>query len=443
MFSWYRELSGLERRTFWACFSGWTMDAMDAQIFSFLIPTLMVLWKVNSTKAGYLGTAALIATGVGGWVAGVLADRYGRVRIMQLAIIWFAFFTLLAGFVHSYPQMLVVRVFQGIGFGGEWGAGAVLMGEIIRPAHRGKAVGCVQSGYGIGWLLATLLSTAAFLYLPSAYAWRVLLWIGALPAVLVIFIQRNVQEPAIFLETKRARREEQPGIFAIFDKSIRRTTMLASLLALGVIGAGSSIIPWLPTFLKTVHHLSVKGVGTYMIFVTTGAFLGFVGSAYLSDRVGRRKNFLIFSGMSWLVTLGYMFLPLGYWSSLLLCLPFGFFTQGSYASLGPYFTELFPTAIRGAGQAFSYNFGKGIGAFCVAGVGFLAGKIQLGEAIGAVSLVAYLLAITATLLLPETRGIELSPGAGVSRSVDSRLNSPQQSEVADWEAVTSSPGPGV
>jgi MFS family permease len=437
MFAWYQELYDTERRTFWACFAGWTMDAMDAQLFSFLIPTLMLLWKVNSAQAGFLGTAALLATAFGGWVSGILADRYGRVRIMQAAIIWFALFTLLAGFVQSYHQMLVVRMLQGIGFGGEWGAGAVLMGEIIRPAHRGKAVGCVQSGYGIGWMLATVLATAAFHFLPPAYAWRVLLWIGALPALLVIFIQRNVKEPAIFLEAKKVQRAQRPGIFAIFHPSIVRTTILASLLALGIIGAGSSMIPWLPTFLKTVRHLSVSGVGTFMMFITTGAFLGFIGSAYLTDRVGRRRNFLFFSAMAWTVTLVYMYVPLGYTGMLLLSLPFGFFTQGSYASLGPYFTELYPTSIRAAGQSFSYNFGKGGGAFCVAGVGALARKMPLNKTIAIYALCAYLIAIAATLLLPETLGMQLSA------DVSSPRIPPPAADGELQEAATAGPGQGV
>jgi MFS family permease len=438
VFAWYRELSGTERRTFWACFTGWTMDAMDAQIFSFLIPTLMVLWKINSQQAGFLGTATLIATAVGGWASGILADRYGRVRIMQAAIIWFALFTLLAGFVQSYHQMLLIRMLQGIGFGGEWGAGAVLMGEIIRAKHRGKAVGCVQSGYGIGWMLATLLSTGAFLWLPPAYAWRMLLWIGALPALLVIFIQRNVTEPPIFLESKKLREAagKGPGLFAIFHPSILRTTALASFLALGIIGAGSSIIPWLPTLLKTAKHMSVAGVGTFMICITAGAFFGFIGSAYLTDKIGRRRNFLFFAAMSWLVTLGYMYLPLGHWPLLLLSFPFGFFTQGSYASLGPYFTELFPTAIRAAGQSFSYNFGKGVGAFCVAGVGALAKNMPLGKAIGAVSLCAYLLAIGATLLLPETRGLSLSAN-------NDALPPDTVAHGRDLREVAASPGSGL
>ncbi len=414
MFRWYHELSRPERRTFWACFTGWALDAMDAQIFSFLIPTLMAVWAISSSQAGYLGTAALIASGLGGWISGVLADRYGRVRIMQVTVIWFAVSTFIAGFVQSYEQMFVVRVLQGIGFGGEWGAGAVLMGEIIRPEHRGKAVGCVQSGYGVGWTLATVLSTVAFLWLPPEWAWRALLWVGVLPAFLVIFIRRFIEEPPVFQKAKALEAEagSQPGFLAIFKPAILRTTVLASLLALGVIGAGSAIVPWLPTFMKTVRHLSVAGAGTNMVIVTIGSFLGFVGSAYLTDIVGRRRNFLIFSVMSWLLTLAYTYLPLGYWGLLGLGLPFGFFTVGAYSSLGPFFTELFPTAIRGAGQSFAYNFGKGVGALAVAGVGWLAQTMNLGEAIGAVSLGCYLLAIVATLLLPETRGLRLSASGG-------------------------------
>lgn len=418
MFAWYRELSRVERRTFWACFSGWSMDAMDAQIFSFLIPTLMATWAIDSTKAGYLGTAALVATAIGGWISGLLADRYGRVRVMQFTVLWFAFFTFLGGFAQSYNQMLVIRVLQGFGFGGEWGAGAVLMGEIIRPQHRGKAVGCVQSGYGVGWTLATVLSTLSFLWLPPDYAWRALLWVGVLPAILVIYIRRYVEEPAVFKQSKALERGAGPGLLSIFKPAILRTTVLSSLLALGVIGAGSAIAPWLPTFMKTVRHLSVSGVGTYMTIVTVGSFLGFVGSAYLSDYVGRRWNFIIFSVMAWVLTLGYMYLPLDNWGLLLLSLPFGFFTVGAYSSLGPFFTELFPTAIRGTGQSFAYNFGKGVGAFCVVGVGWLAGSLPLGEAIGAVSLGGYLLAILAAFLLPETRGLKLSPSSSTLLPAD-------------------------
>jgi MFS family permease len=434
MLRWYRELSQRERNTFWACFGGWALDAMDAQMFSFLIPALMATWHITSGEAGYLGTASLIATAIGGWISGSLADRFGRVRIMQITVLWFAVFTALAGFAQDFNQMLILRVLQGFGFGGEWAAGAVLMGEIIRPEHRGKAVGCVQSGYGVGWTAATLLSTLGFMLLPPDYAWRVLLWIGILPALLVIVLRRVLEEPEVFKQTRRLEREsgDRPGFLGIFRPDVIRITVLSSLLALGVIGAGSAIIPWLPTFMKTVRHLSVAGVGTYMTVLTVGSFFGFVGSAYLTDLIGRRRNFLLVSVCSWLVTLSYIYLPLSDSMLLVLSFPFGFCLGGSYSTLGPYFTELFPTAVRGSGQAFAYNFGKGVGALCVALVGVLAQHIPLDEAIGVVSLIGYTLAIVATLLLPETRGISLSMGMRLAPGI---ADAPEQNASTAEQTV--------
>ncbi|HEY0179009.1 MAG TPA: MFS transporter [Dokdonella sp.] len=413
MFSWYRNLSKREKRTFWACFSGWSLDAMDAQLFSFMIPALMATWQLGKGQVGTLGTAALIATAVGGWISGVLADRYGRLRVLQFTVLWFAVFSGIAGFAQSFDQLIVLRFLQGLGFGGEWAAGAVLMGEIIRPEHRGKAVGCIQSGYGVGWTLATLISTAAFWALPQELAWRVLFWFSVTPALLIVFIRRNLDEPEIFKETRALERRAgggAPPMTAIFRADVLRTTALASLLALGVIGAGSAVIPWLPTFLKTTRQLSVGNVGMYMTTVTVGSFFGFVGSAYLTDAIGRRRNFLLVSACSWLVMLAYLFLPLPDAALLAMSFPVGFCLGASYSTLGPYFTELFPTAIRGAGQAFAYNFGKGVGALCVAFVGMLADHMPLGPAIGLFTLAGYGLAIVATLLLPETRGITLTSG---------------------------------
>jgi MFS family permease len=414
MVAWYGELSRREKRTFWGCFGGWALDAMDVQMFSFLIPTLVAAWGISQVEAGLLGTSALVASAIGGWIGGVLSDRFGRVRVMQFTVLWYALFTFLSGFTNSFDQLLVVRCLQGLGFGGEWAAGAVLMGEIIRPAHRGKAVGCVQSGYAIGWGCAALLSSLFFALLPEAYAWRAIFWVGLAPALLVLYIRRFIEEPEVFLATKRA--DQAAGIrtnpLAIFAPPLLKTTVLASALALGVQGSSYAIITWLPTFLKTVRHLTSVGAGSYVGVVTLGAFCGYLTSAYLTDAIGRRKNFLIFAVCCWIVDFVYMYVPFGNEATLVLGLPFGFFTQGIYASLGPYFTELFPTRLRATGQSFAYNFGRSIGAFFVAIVGLLAQMMPLAQAIGALSLGGYLLAIVATVLLPETRGLELDRTQG-------------------------------
>jgi MFS family permease len=409
MFHWYRELSTGEKRTFWGCFGGWAMDAMDVQLFSFLIPVLIAAWGISATDAGSLATAALISSAVGGWICGILCDRYGRVRIMQFTILWYAFFTFLSGFAQSYEQLLVLRVLQGLGFGGEWAAGAVLMGEIIRPQHRGKAVGCVQSAYAVGWAAAAIISTILLTLLPTEYGWRAVFWIGVLPAGLVIYIRRYIKEPEVFEETRQAIRNsgEDTGPLAIFRPAILKTTILTSLLALGIQGASYSITTWLPTFLKTERGFSTASAGSYVFVVTFGAFIGYIASAYLSDAIGRRRNFLLFSLGSLLVVALYTYVPVGDVTMLLLGIPLGFFSIGIYSALGPYFTELFPTAVRASGQSFAYNFGRSLGALVVTLVGVLAQLMPLGHAIGLVGLAGYFLAAIATMLLPETRGIDL------------------------------------
>lgn len=409
MFDWYKELTAGEKRTFWGCFGGWAMDAMDVQLFSFLNPTLIAAWAITATGAGALATAALISSAVGGWVCGILCDRYGRVRIMQVTILWYAFFTFLSGFATSYEQLFALRILQGLGFGGEWAAGAVLMGEIIRPRHRGKAVGCVQSAYAVGWAAASIVSTVLLASLPAEYGWRAVFFVGVLPAALVIYIRRYIKEPEIFEETRQAVRAsgEDTGPLAIFRPAILKTTILTSLLALGLQGASYSISTWLPTFLKTVRGLSTSSAGYYVFVVTAGAFVGYIVSAYLSDAIGRRRNSLLFSLGSLAVVALYTYVRVSSPVMLLLGVPLGFFTVGIYSALGPYFTELFPTAVRASGQSFAYNFGRSLGALAVTLVGVLAQGIPLGEAIGVVALAGYVLAVIATLLLPETRGIDL------------------------------------
>lgn len=427
MFTWYRELTERERNTFWGCFAGWAVDAMDAQLFSFVLPILIAAWGMTTAQAGYLATATLLSAAIGGWACGYLADRFGRARIMQFTILWFCAFTFLAGFAQDFQQLMVLRIMQGLGFGGEWAAGAVLMGEIIRAEHRGKAVGTVQSGFGVGWSAAAILAGLVLAYFPQEYGWRVLLMIGVLPGVLVLYLRRKIEEPEIFVKT-RAHVEKtgtRPGLGAIFQPETLRITILSSLLAFGVIGVGGAIVNWLPTFMKTVRELSPSTSGYYVFVVTGGSFFGFLASAYLSDRLGRRRTFQLFLLCSWLITIAYMFLPLSGWPLVVLGAPFGFFTIGNYAALGPFFTELFPSAIRASGQSFAYNFGKAAGAVAVSTIGILAQYITLAEAIGLVALLGYSIAFVATLMLPETRGIQLTPGyEPLAPRPDSGVSSP-------------------
>jgi MFS family permease len=181
MFKWFKEVSGNERRTFWACFGGWALDSLDVQMFSLVIPAIIAEWSISRTQAGMVSGVTLVASALGGWVAGMLSDRFGRVKTLQWTVAFFSLFTFLCAFAQNYPQFLILKTLQGFGFGGEWAAGAVLMAETIRAEHRGKAMGTVQSAWAVGWGAAVLLYALMFSWLPGETAWRAMFGSASFP----------------------------------------------------------------------------------------------------------------------------------------------------------------------------------------------------------------------------------------------------------------------
>ncbi len=408
MLSWFSELTHRERRTMLACFGGWTLDALDVQIFSFVIPTLLVLWHISAAEAGELGTITLLVSAFGGWLGGALADRYGRLRVLQVTIVWYAVFTFLCGFAQDFSQLFVLRALQGLGFGGEWAAGAVLMGEVIQDRFRGRAVGLVQTGWAIGWGAAAIAYTVLFAYVEPAIAFRVMFWIGILPALLVIWIRRNVKESDL------APREQSAAgglahAFAALRPPYLATTWRLVLMVIGAQGGSYALSFWLPTYLRTVRHLGTTSTGGYLFVHILGALCGFLLGSYLSDAIGRKPTFFISVLTSMAMVLIYLMAPLGPDAMLAMGFPLGVAIYMMFPPMGPFMTELYPSVVRGCGQGFCYNAGRGIGALFPALVGFLIHALGgLGPAIVVFVLLAYGLMIFGLLLLPETRGRPLA-----------------------------------
>jgi MFS family permease len=419
--NWFTAMNVREKRTFWACFTGWALDAMDVQLYAVVMPTLIAVWGMSQAEAGTLGTAALLFSSVGGWLAGILADRFGRVAVLRLTIVWFAVFTFLSGFTQSFEQLLFTRSMQGLGFGGEWAAGAVLMSEVIDKRIRGRAVGSVQSGWSVGYGMAVLLFTIVFSIAPPEMAWRYLFFLGLLPAFLALWIRRYVEEPEVFKESRAVTAGRgRLQFLEIFGPGLRRRTILASMLAAGGLGGNYVTLTWLATYLRTVHGLSVLGTGGYLGFNIFGSFLGYVISAHLSDWLGRRKTFVIMAVAAGVTVTAYTLLPLGPTAVLLLGFPIGFFQSGIIAGMGATFAELFPTHVRATGQGFSYNTGRAIGSFVPALVGVLAASLGLGTAMGLCAACAYVFVLIASAMLPETRGRELESAASGAQAAVGR-----------------------
>jgi len=406
LLAFYRDMNLPERRTFWACATGWALDGMDFMIYPLVIGTIIKLWSVDAGTAGLAGTATLLSSAVGGWLGGYLADRIGRVRTLQFTIIWFSFFSLICAIVQNFDQLLIARALLGLGFGGEWAAGAVLMGEAIRPQYRGRAVGSVQSGWAVGWGLAALAQAILFSYLPAEIAWRWMFAIGALPALLVFYLRSYVTEPEIAAAARIKQTEagNRPQLWEIFSAPILKTTILASLMVTGCQGGYYAVTFWVPQFLTKERHLSIVGSTGYLAALIIGSFIGYLVGAWLADRIGRRNLFLIFSLGAIAIVLLYTQLTLSNEILWVLGFPLGFFAAGYFSGIGAFLTELYSTRLRGSGQGFCYNFGRGIGALFPFLVGALSASTSLANAIAIFAVAAYRLFFLAAFALPETRG---------------------------------------
>jgi MFS family permease len=406
---WYSTMAPAQRRTFWACFLGWVLDAMDVQLFAFVIPTLLGVWGMSKAQAGVIGTSALVASAVGGVIAGVLADRIGRVRVLKIAILWFSLFTGLSAFTNGFHQLLLTRSLQGIGFGGEWAAGAILIGEVVDKRIRGRAVGSVQSGWPVGYALAALAYWVLYSLLPEHLAWRALFLLGLAPGLLVLWMRRNINESEAFEATAHYR--EKSGTLhtfgLIFAQGMFVRTALASLMAAGALGGNYTILTWLVTYLRETQSLTVNLTTMYLAVNIFGSFCGYIGMAYLSDGIGRRATFALSAAGATLTVLAYTRLHLPLSALLVLGFPLGLFQSGIVSGMGACFTELFPTHIRATAGGFSYNFGRGIGSLVPAAVGMTSVSLGLAPSIGAWAAASYVVVFIVAIFLPETRNQEL------------------------------------
>src|SRR5262245_38405638 len=248
--SWFGTMDQTERHTFWGCFAGWGLDALNVQFYSLVVPLLILLSFLDShAQAGLIATVTLLCSAVGGWLSGMLADRFGRVRMLQFTVAWFALFTLLCGFAQNPFQLLAFQALMGFGFGGEWAVGAVLIAETIRAPYRGRAVGTVQSAWAVGWAAAVFVFVIAATFTSDKLTWRVAFAVGVLPALLVFFLRRFVPEPEMSRE-RVALRPRMRESMAIFKRGLWRRTLLCSLLATGAQGGYYALTTWLPQFLS-------------------------------------------------------------------------------------------------------------------------------------------------------------------------------------------------
>jgi MFS transporter, SHS family, lactate transporter len=404
---WYRQVNATQWRAFWATFLGWVLDSFDFTILTFILIDIQHSFTVDRALAGALGTVTLLMRFVGGAVAGTAADRWGRRLPLLLSILWFSLFAGLSGFATSYAMLFGFRALFGIGMGGEWAAGMPLVLEHW-PAHlRGIASGLLQGGYAWGFILSALVFTFVYPALTpyGGLAWRAMFWLGIGPALLVLWIRKNVAESPVWLARQQHLHEtgQQDGVslLRIFQRDLLPTTLQTSVLIGSFMVSYYSIGFWYATFLRERGHAPLA----YLVALNVGAIVGTAAWGRVSEgRPGRRGAATIAALAGLSVTPLYLFAvnpSLLFLGALLM----GFFGMGIWGVVPTCLSERFPTAVRSVGAGFAYHAGSALGALTP----FVIGALQdagweLPQAM-AVCFVSSLVMVIALLWSgPETRG---------------------------------------
>ena len=390
---------------------GWMVDAMDFMLYAMAIGQLRTYFGFDDATAGLAGTVTLAMSAVGGVVFGVVADRFGRTRAMMATILIFSFASLGAATSTTFLQLLLWRAVLGLGMGGEWATGAVLVSETFPPEHRNKAISIMQSGWAIGYIAAAVLA-AAVLGSPAlgADAWRWLFALGVLPALLTLWIRRRVPEPRAWTNAQAQRASRRSAFAVIFGPELGRQTILLILLASCVQFAYWGIFFWLPGFLARPISDGGAGMGVvrslgWIIPVQIGAYFGYLTFGFLADRVGRRRTFILFMVAAAALVIVYGRLAAHPVWLLVLSPVLGYVGHGYFSMFGGFIAELFPAAVRGTGQGLTYNAGRLAGALAPFVIGALADVPGLGIGLALGSTSAFFLAAALLVLtLPDRSG---------------------------------------
>jgi MFS family permease len=417
-----RQATPGQRRTLLAAALGWALDAFDAMLYALVLALLMRDLGMSKTTAGLLGTLTLLASGLGGVLFGFVADRIGRKRALMASILTYSVCSFASGLASSIAMLAAARFVLGLGMGGEWNTGAALVAESWPTELRAKAIAIVQSSWAFGFAAAAVVAGPVARY----FGWRAVFFAGILPALLTLWIQRDVPESEMWERTQERdsalaeSRGERSG-----DTTNQVSTKISVLFRPPYVGhtfallffnffclfAWWGLFTWMPPYLSLPVSLGGRGfgvVGTTTLLVILnllGMFPGYASFGWIADRVGRRKAFLIYSLMAavliplyaaarapaFLMAMGTMV---------------AFFGTGLFSGSGIIGSELFPTSLRARALGLTYNGARAMSSVAPLVIGRVGQTKGLGPAFYLCA-AGYLLAAGIATQLPETRGKQL------------------------------------
>jgi len=433
-----RQATPAQRRTLLAAAMGWALDAFDAMLYALVLTQLMRDFGMSKTTSGLLGTLTLLASGIGGVAFGFLADRVGRKRALMLSILTYSVCSFASGLATSVLMLAVARFVLGLGMGGEWNTGATLVAETWPTEFRAKAISIVQSSWALGFAVAALVAGPVSRY----FGWRAVFFVGILPALLTLWIQRSVPESDMWEEQERLRAlrpsmkfpgrdaakrnavesetdsyvsaatvESDPNVASfsrIFRPPLVKRTFALLLFNFFGMFAWWGLFTWLPPYLSLpVEHggrgLGVMGTTTLLVVLNLfGMFPGYLSFGWVADHLGRRKTFLLYTlAAALLVPLYAAARSPG--ALLVLGTAAAFFGTGIFSGSGIIGSEIFPTSVRARALGFTYNGARSMSSVAPLVIGRVGQTKGLSWAFYLCA-VGYLLAAVMTTQLPETKG---------------------------------------
>jgi MFS family permease len=396
-----------QRRTLLAAALGWALDAFDVMLYAMVIAHIMRDLGISKAAAGWLNTGTLLASGIGGLLFGFIADRVGRTRALMLSILTYSVCSFASGLANSVVTLAIIRFVLGLGMGGEWNTGATLVAETWPSDLRARAIAMVQSSWAIGYAAAALVSGVL---LNRFGNWRYVFFVGILPALVTLWIRKDVPESSLWREHQSATLTNHYAtkMRVLFTRTYARSTITLLLVNLFGLFAWWGLFSWMPPYLTLPvaqggRGFSVMNSATLLIVLNLcGMFPGYLSFGYVADWLGRRRAFVLYLGAAAALVPFYA-LARHQWTILVLGMLVAFFGTGFFSGSALIGSELFPTGVRARALGFTYNGARAVSAIAPAAIGFL-GQVRTLSWAFFFCAGAFALSAVAATQLPETRG---------------------------------------
>jgi MFS family permease len=407
----FKDTTPRQRRALLAASLGWMLDSFDVMLYALVLAHIMTDLEMSKGTAGLLNTLTLLASGIGGVLFGFIADRVGRKRALMFSILTYSICSFASGLSTSIRMLAIFRFILGLGMGGEWNTGATLVAETFPDHLRARALALVQSSWALGYAAAALVAGILLRFTN----WRYVFFVGVLPALVTLWIRRDVCETEIWQQRRLAPRPvtstSASSFWNLFSQRYLRATLALLLMNLFGMFAWWGLFTWMPPYLSLPierggRGFSVLNTTTLLVALNLfGMFPGYLTFGWIADRLGRKRSFIYYTLIAAVLVPIYASVRQP-GALLVLGALVAFFGTGFFSGSGIVASEVFPTEVRARALGFTYNGARALSSFAP----FVIGRIGERRGLNAAFFLCgfmFLLSSLASTQIPETAGKSL------------------------------------